>query len=320
MRARAMAAAGIVLSQPTTQTHASNIWPRQTSSIESAMISRLTSEARIPSVPIVSPSEIATVLNSMGVPPASRIPSFTLAESRRRWKLQGMVSIHVLATPIRGRLRSASVNPTALNMERAPARSRPSVIPRLMCLRSICMTRGKITGVGRKVSKCQPFKDNGPAFAGLKLGNIETCLWTKNGEPARGRFPQCMTLPRDRHACPIKNSALCTGCGARFFDGYSRWRMGRSPGDRLRRTRRHMDHVCDRVPLAEKLADLLLVDIEHQRGLVLVFGGFGVDVMQVQPAARGCVQDAHQCALCVAVTDGESVHVVPKIDCRLENL
>src|ERR1700741_221994 len=48
-----------------------------------------------------------------------------------------MVSIHVLATPMRGRLKSASVNPMALNMERAPARSRPSVIPRLMCLRSI---------------------------------------------------------------------------------------------------------------------------------------------------------------------------------------
>src|SRR5438046_3431596 len=48
-----------------------------------------------------------------------------------------MVSIQVFATPIRGRLRSASVNPMALNMERAPARSRPSVMPRLMCLRSI---------------------------------------------------------------------------------------------------------------------------------------------------------------------------------------
>src|SRR3954447_16534943 len=48
-----------------------------------------------------------------------------------------MVSIHVLATPISGRLRSSSVNPIALNMDRAPARSRPSVIPRLMCLRSM---------------------------------------------------------------------------------------------------------------------------------------------------------------------------------------
>ena len=84
MRASAMAAAGIVLSQPTTQTTASNICPRQTSSIESAINSRLTSEARMPSVPMVSPSEIAMVLNSIGVPPAARMPSFTLAESRRR--------------------------------------------------------------------------------------------------------------------------------------------------------------------------------------------------------------------------------------------
>ncbi len=79
-----MAAAGIVLSHPTTHTTASNNCPRQTSSMESAITSRLTSEARMPSVPMVSPSEMAMVLNSMGVPPAARMPSFTLAESRRR--------------------------------------------------------------------------------------------------------------------------------------------------------------------------------------------------------------------------------------------
>ena len=78
----AMAAAGIVLSQPTMQTMASNIWPRQTSSMESAITSRLTSEAFMPSVPMVTPSLMAMVLNSMGVPPAARMPSFTLAESR----------------------------------------------------------------------------------------------------------------------------------------------------------------------------------------------------------------------------------------------
>ena len=42
------------------------------------MTSRLISEARMPSAPIVMPSETATVLNSIGVPPASRTPSFTL--------------------------------------------------------------------------------------------------------------------------------------------------------------------------------------------------------------------------------------------------
>src|ERR1700720_364551 len=48
-----------------------------------------------------------------------------------------MVSIQVLATPISGLRRSASVNPMALNMERAGARSRPSVMPRLRCFRSM---------------------------------------------------------------------------------------------------------------------------------------------------------------------------------------
>src|SRR6185437_15498818 len=132
-----MAAAGIVLSHPTTQTTASNSWPRQTNSIKSAITSRLTREARIPSVPMVSPSLMAMVLNSMGVPPAARTPSFTFAASRRRWKLQGMVSIQVLATPINGLARSSLVKPMALNMERAPARWRPSVMSRLRCFGSI---------------------------------------------------------------------------------------------------------------------------------------------------------------------------------------
>ena len=84
-RASAIAAAGIVLSQPTSTTRPSKPLPRATSSIESAMTSRLTSEARIPSVPIVIPSEIETVLNSIGVPPALRTPSFTSTARSRRW-------------------------------------------------------------------------------------------------------------------------------------------------------------------------------------------------------------------------------------------
>ena len=48
---------------------------------ESAITSRLMSEAFMPSVPMVMPSLMAMVLNSMGVPPAARIPSFTLTAS-----------------------------------------------------------------------------------------------------------------------------------------------------------------------------------------------------------------------------------------------
>src|SRR6266404_245752 len=75
-RASAITAAGIVLSQPTMQTRPSNRCPSATSSIESAITSRETSDARIPAVPIETPSETEIVLNSSGVPPPSRTPCF----------------------------------------------------------------------------------------------------------------------------------------------------------------------------------------------------------------------------------------------------
>ena len=76
-RASAMMPPGMVLSHPTSTMTPSNPLPRATSSIESAMTSRLTSEVFIPSVFIVMPSEIDTVLNSIGVPPAWRMPALT---------------------------------------------------------------------------------------------------------------------------------------------------------------------------------------------------------------------------------------------------
>ncbi|MCG3159671.1 MAG: hypothetical protein JMDDDDMK_00685 [Acidobacteria bacterium] len=86
------------------------------------------SEAFIPSVPIVTPSLIEMVLNSIGVAPAARMPSLTFA-ARSRWlKLHGIVSIHICATPIIGLARSSSLKPMALSIERAGARSRPVVM------------------------------------------------------------------------------------------------------------------------------------------------------------------------------------------------
>jgi hypothetical protein len=66
------------------------------------------SEAFIPSVPMAMPSEIAMVLHSTGVPPASRTPSFTHSAMRRRWMVHGMISIQECATPMSGRLKSSS--------------------------------------------------------------------------------------------------------------------------------------------------------------------------------------------------------------------
>ena len=76
------------------------IWPRMTSSIESATTSRLMSEVFIPSVPIVTPSLMAIVLNSIGVPPAARMPALTATASSRWLMLQGIVSIQVVPTPM----------------------------------------------------------------------------------------------------------------------------------------------------------------------------------------------------------------------------
>ncbi len=83
-RASAITTPGMVLSQPQMATTASKACARTNSSIESAITSRDTSEAFIPSVPIVIPSEIVIVSNSIGVPPAARMPSFTLSASVRR--------------------------------------------------------------------------------------------------------------------------------------------------------------------------------------------------------------------------------------------
>ena len=58
------------MSQPESATTPSHNAPRTASSMESAITSRETSEARIPSVPMLIPSETTTVLNSIGVPPA----------------------------------------------------------------------------------------------------------------------------------------------------------------------------------------------------------------------------------------------------------
>ena len=96
------------MSQPLMATTASNRCASHTSSIESAITSRLASDAFMPAVPIVIPSEIAIVLSSIGVPPAARMPSLTFAPSARRWKLHGIVSIHVLATATSGLDRASS--------------------------------------------------------------------------------------------------------------------------------------------------------------------------------------------------------------------
>ncbi len=99
-RASAIAAAGIVLSQPTITATASRQWPLTASSMESAITSREISEARMPGVPIAIPSVTEMVLKRKGVPPAERIASASGTASVSRWMLQGVTSVQQVTIPM----------------------------------------------------------------------------------------------------------------------------------------------------------------------------------------------------------------------------
>ena len=91
------------------------------------MISRLTSDAFMPSVPIEIPSDTAIVPNSSGTAPACRTPSFAAVASPFRCTLHGVTSFQEEATPTCGRCRSSSDRPTARSIARAGARDGPVV-------------------------------------------------------------------------------------------------------------------------------------------------------------------------------------------------
>src|SRR5215207_1368514 len=74
------------------------------------------------------PSETAIAVNSLGVHPASFTPRLALWASRPRWMLQGVASLQVEDTPIRGLSKSWSVSPIALYIARCGALSGPSSV------------------------------------------------------------------------------------------------------------------------------------------------------------------------------------------------
>jgi hypothetical protein len=141
-RPAAISMPGRLLSQPANVTIPSKRSACIIVSIESAMTSRLTSDARMPSCPMEMPSLTAIVTNSMGKPSAARTPSLARFASRSSGMLHGVTSFQLDATPICGLSQSASVIPTARSIARAPARSMPSVTSRLRGFRSSPMPEG----------------------------------------------------------------------------------------------------------------------------------------------------------------------------------
>ena len=151
-----MSMPGRLLSQPAKVTSPSKRSACITVSTESAMISRLTSDARIPSWPIEMPSDTAMVVNSIGKPPASRTPSFDRLASRSSGMLQGVTSFHDDATPPAACSQSSSVMPIARSMARAGARLGPSVTSRLRGLMSTGVSPSLVAMPGRLPARLRP--------------------------------------------------------------------------------------------------------------------------------------------------------------------
>ena len=128
MRAKAMRAPGMFLSQAPRARTPSIAWELQTASIESAMISRETREYFMPSVPMEIPSLTVMVPNSSGMTPASRSAASAFSASSPSPMLQGVTVLWPLARPTRGLSKSLSWKPIARSMERLGARRSPAVV------------------------------------------------------------------------------------------------------------------------------------------------------------------------------------------------
>src|ERR1700734_2276291 len=69
-----------------------------------------------------------------------------------------------------------------------------------------------------------------------------------------------------------------------------------------------IDHIHDSIPLTAKLADLFVRPLEQHRDRVLLPGNLGMHGWKIEPPARNRVEDAHQCALRVAIADVKKLH------------
>src|SRR5215467_11066695 len=75
----------------------------------------------------------------------------------------------------------------------------------------------------------------------------------------------------------------------------------------------NIDDIDNRVPVAAKLANLLRIHFEQEISAEGAIHGSGVQVRDINSAARDRSQDAHQCALRIAILNMKCVHVfLPK--------
>ena len=117
---------GTILSQFGMNTRASKQCAFTIHSMVSAISSRELKEKCIPSWPMAIPSQTPMVLNSIGVPPAARTPSFTARAIVCKCICPGATSLKEFTTPINGRRICSSLYPSAFKRERCGACSTPA--------------------------------------------------------------------------------------------------------------------------------------------------------------------------------------------------
>ena len=128
MRAMAIIAPGMFLSQPPMASTPSIAWPLTDVSMASAITSRDTSEYFIASVPMPMPSVTVGKPKSCGLAPACSSAATARAASGSMPALQGFIVEWPFATPTIGLSKSASPKPTARSIARFGERATPWVM------------------------------------------------------------------------------------------------------------------------------------------------------------------------------------------------
>src|SRR2546428_1193244 len=140
IRAIAIIAPGMFLSQPPMQMTPSMSCPFTAVSIESAITSRETSEYFMPSVPMPMPSVTVGKPNTCGMAPAAFTAALALSTSGWMPALQGFMVEWPLATPTIAFSKSPSPKPTARNIARFGERAAPWVMVLLLQLSAMGKT------------------------------------------------------------------------------------------------------------------------------------------------------------------------------------
>src|SRR5258708_9296980 len=109
----------------------------------------------MPSVPMEMPSLTVMVPNTWGMAPVacSALPASCASSFNPR--LQGVMVLYALATPTIGLSKSASLKPTARNIDRLGARSTPCVM--VLLLRTLMLFQREVPGeaLNRQKTKSQ---------------------------------------------------------------------------------------------------------------------------------------------------------------------